>query len=125
MAYKDKDKERAAKRKHYHQNKEQYYRRNNRKNQELREYLLSEKEKGCSLCGERCIPCLEFHHVDPESKDMSVSQMINYGNLNRLKEEMSKCVLLCANCHRKVHHGIIELDTRVSAAGSHSVSKTD
>lgn len=57
----------------------------------------------CLHCGEADPCCLDFHHLNPETKETEVSRMINGGNwgLDALIEEIGKCVILCANCHRK------------------------
>ena len=59
----------------------------------------------CSSCGETFHPAVyEFHHTDPSTKDRDPSKMLQL-SLTRLTEELDKCVLLCANCHRIEHHG--------------------
>lgn len=68
--------------------------------------------KGCCVCGyKRCDRALDFHHLDPKTKLREVSRMIseNY-SLTRVKEEIRKCVVLCSNCHREVHAGLISLE---------------
>ena len=58
----------------------------------------------CSKCGyDKCIAALEFHHLDPNEKDKDYT---NYkGSFSdKLKTELDKCVLLCANCHREEHN---------------------
>lgn len=69
--------------------------------------LESVKYKGgsCKICNYSiCINALEFHHLDPNEKDFSFSQGIK--SWERVKIELDKCVLLCANCHREVHAGL-------------------
>ena len=56
----------------------------------------------CLHCGMKDPVCLDFHHRDPETKDYPVSQMLTYG-WKRIMEEVDKCIVLCANCHRKEH----------------------
>lgn len=68
----------------------------------------AEKEGGCIICGEKDVEVLEFHHVDPELKDFTISAN-RYTSLDRLIEELRKCVLLCANDHKRVHAGTREL----------------
>jgi len=64
------------------------------------EYLGGE----CGSCGyNKCIASLEFHHVDPKTKEMIMANMINR-SWKRIKKELVKCVLLCANCHRELHY---------------------
>ena len=46
----------------------------------------------------------DFHHVDPTQKDYSLGQLIS-SKVTKLKEELDKCILLCANCHRIEHWG--------------------
>ena len=46
--------------------------------------------------------CLEFHHRNPESKDPKLSNMMSYSWKRRM-DEVSKCIVLCANCHAKEH----------------------
>jgi hypothetical protein len=69
----------------------------------LRSWANDRKRKrGCQSCGETDPACLDFHHPDEESKEMAVTDLITYGHgRKRLREEMAKCDVLCANCHRK------------------------
>lgn len=57
----------------------------------------------CSICGyHRCINALEFHHINPEQKEMKIS--CNGGMaFEKQITEIKKCVLVCANCHREIH----------------------
>lgn len=61
-------------------------------------------ESGCSFCKEKDFCCLEFHHKTPSQKEYEISKMIsNSVSDNRIKEEIKKCIVICANCHRKLH----------------------
>lgn len=73
--------------------------RDKRKNQML--YVMGEK---CCLCGyNKCVAALEFHHIDPKQKDLSFNKAKNM-SWDKIEQELKKCVLLCANCHREVHY---------------------
>lgn len=65
------------------------------------EYIRAIKlEKGCSKCGyNKHAVALDFNHLDPSTKDVSVSRMSGYSK-ERIDEEIAKCEILCANCHR-------------------------
>ena len=63
---------------------------------------------GCRVCGESEPIALDLHHLDPSTKEGNPANL--YGNsFKTIKREIRKCVVLCANCHRKVHAGIITL----------------
>jgi hypothetical protein len=48
--------------------------------------------------------CLVFHHVDPAVKDLAIADALRRGFAKkRILAEMAKCVVLCANCHIKLH----------------------
>jgi len=68
------------------------------------------KQRGCYFCGldESC--CLDWHHVEPENKEKNLSRMAasDYSK-ESMRKEMEKCIVICANCHRKLHEGIIEI----------------
>ncbi|HUZ29482.1 MAG TPA: helix-turn-helix domain-containing protein [Solirubrobacteraceae bacterium] len=72
--------------------------------------LVDESGGQCVLCGYgRDFGALEFHHLDPECKRLTLSsQGVTY-SLDALRAEAQKCVLLCANCHREVEHGVASL----------------
>lgn len=58
----------------------------------------------CIHCGESDITTLDFHHRDPNRKDMSLSQAVHNGwSMERILREIEKCDLLCANCHMRWH----------------------
>jgi len=72
---------------------------------ERRRKFLHEKEKDfCSVCGyNKCFAALDYHHLDPSTKKFNISQM-GYNCSERLfREELEKCICLCANCHRELH----------------------
>lgn len=59
------------------------------------------------LCGyDRCVVALHFHHVDPELKSFPMSTASGKA-LDSYREEMRKCVLVCANCHCEIEAGIV------------------
>lgn len=61
-------------------------------------------EMGCSLCGYNTMPkVLQFHHIDPAQKRASISEIISRKQFHLLLLELSKCVVLCANCHTQHH----------------------
>jgi hypothetical protein len=47
--------------------------------------------------------CLDFHHQDRVSKDEAVSRMLTW-SMDKIMHEISKCIVLCSNCHRKEHY---------------------
>lgn len=75
----------------------------------LRDLAIAHKGGACTICGyKRCSQALEFHHLDPSKKDFSVSVDGSTRSWERIKKEIEKCVLICANCHREVHAGITQ-----------------
>lgn len=77
--------------------------------EQAKDLILEKKKAGCSNCGyNRYTGALEFHHIDPSTKSFAVGKGAGK-NLNEILEELSKCVLLCSNCHREVHGGLIKL----------------
>lgn len=50
-----------------------------------------------------------FYHVDEGDKSFDLSSRGLTRSWARIQEEMEKCVLVCANCHREIHAGLIEL----------------
>jgi hypothetical protein len=58
----------------------------------------------CCVCNETTPCCLDFHHIDSKLKDGEISRLMNDGSsLDILKNEISKCKIMCSNCHRKLH----------------------
>jgi hypothetical protein len=60
----------------------------------------------CQWAGPYVACLLDFHHIDKAGKAGCVSQMLD--SPDRMRAEIAKCTLLCANCHRLVTYG--ELD---------------
>ena len=59
---------------------------------------------GCRKCGERRSYVLDFHHRNSWDKEDVISHMIKSSSAENLIIEISKCDVLCANCHREFHY---------------------
>lgn len=72
-----------------------------------RNFLIALKNKPCADCGREFPSCvMEFHHVRGE-KEFSVGNGVNNAlSLKRINDEIAKCDLLCANCHRIRTYGV-------------------
>lgn len=58
------------------------------------------KEHPCVDCGEPNIIVLEFDHIE-DNKDEEIGQAIfSAWSIKRIKSEIDKCEVVCANCHR-------------------------
>lgn len=75
---------------------------------ELRAWLHEQKlRSNCTECGESAAACLEFHHLPGAEKLMDVGEMVAFGyGRKAIREEIEKCDVLCANCHRQEHHDL-------------------
>ena len=73
--------------------------------QKERNIMLVEQAKkcGCKKCGEKRNYVLDFHHIVAEEKIWDIAHMIKSSGEKTLLEELAKCDVLCANCHREFH----------------------
>lgn len=79
------------------------------KGQEKKAFARAMLGDSCSSCGFDQYPCsLDIHHLDPEQKDLAFASMRGW-TLERISNEMKKCILLCSNCHRAVHNGLLKI----------------
>ena len=105
MPYKNIDEQKAAQHKSYLKHKKTVQQRGRaiilRNRKFVRRYRRLCK---CRVCGENRPPCLDFHHRNPDEKVATIAYMIkNRQTIKRIKEEIRKCDVLCANCHRLEH----------------------
>ncbi len=73
------------------------------KRNERKAYFVQYKGNKCHRCGGTFpLCCYDFHHVDESTKSFEIAPAMDRG-LVILTEEVDKCILLCANCHRIIH----------------------
>lgn len=81
-----------------------------RRRKALRQKALIHKGNKCYFCGyKRYEGALEFHHIDEKTKKFGLSEKGMTRSWAKTKEELNKCILLCANCHRELHGGLLQL----------------
>lgn len=64
----------------------------------------------CKWQGDISSYCLDFHHVDKKNKKFSIG-MSGSRSIKSLLEEISKCTVLCAICHREHHWGNLDVSS--------------
>lgn len=70
----------------------------------LKEKCIDYKGGKCEKCGyNKCPSALEFHHPTSDKK-FGISHKLTFNSFELIKEELDKCALLCANCHRELHY---------------------
>lgn len=61
----------------------------------------------CVMCGySEHVGVLDFHHLDPSQKEFSIGAKGYTRSWERLRVELDKCILVCANCHREIELGV-------------------
>jgi len=62
----------------------------------------------CQCCGyNKTNRALSFHHIDPNKKDLGISEIrANPKSWTLIVNELKKCILVCHNCHMEIHEGI-------------------
>ena len=67
-----------------------------------KEFLKLKESLSCIICGESDPACLGFHHLNNSQKEYQISDLVM--SKEKMREELKKCVPVCANCHRKIHY---------------------
>ncbi len=89
---------------HYNRNKQYYLDKAVvARNKKLEWYHAIKSKLQCETCGENHPATLDFHHTDPSKKDFDVASATLRFSKEKIIEEIQKCKILCANCHRKLH----------------------
>lgn len=84
--------------------KRNYARLKNRR-MDLKKRAIEYKGGKCEKCGyNTCLQALDFHHINPEHKDFTIAQTRLYFTWEKIRAELDKCILVCANCHREIHN---------------------
>ena len=109
MPYKDvsvrKSKHKEYSRNHYLANQEETKQRTKEAKAKLKEEWYAFKSTlKCAHCGFNHVAAMDFHHEDPKTKLGNVHEFISNGQFAKAYEEIKKCIVLCANCHRIHHH---------------------
>lgn len=119
LTVEEKQRSKDAAKKYYHSNKEKCAKRLKNWRQANADYVREKqrldkrkrKLDAIKYLGSLCYVCngdfhpaiFEFHHTNPEDKDRDPSKMLQL-SWKRITNELDKCILLCANCHRLEHH---------------------
>jgi hypothetical protein len=105
LPYKDEGLQKLAQHEHYLRNKKYFKERTRLRRKQQRAWFQELKSKlVCSNCPEPDSICLDFHHLDPKDKSDTVSKLAaELRNKEIILKEIAKCIVLCSNCHRKLH----------------------
>lgn len=80
-----------------------------KRRRKIREMAVKYKGGKCIFCGyKKYVGALDFHHVKNGNKDFGISDKGHCRSWTRVKQELDKCILVCANCHRELHAGILQ-----------------
>jgi hypothetical protein len=75
----------------------------------------------CQRCGyDKCINALQFHHVDPSTKEYDPTYVIMRMSWESAYKELQKCILVCANCHAEIHYQDLDVSQILLASKTFS-----
>lgn len=111
MAFKDNATRKAYFREYnkgwYQRHRERLLEKRRHHDKELAAWLNEYRTKlRCADCGENHPACIQFHHLNKDDKSFTIGGAIGrwrYITAKKLEEEISKCEVLCANCHALRH----------------------
>ena len=80
-----------------------------KRRKKIKQMAIDYKGGCCEKCGyNKYNEVLEFHHLDPNKKDFGISHKGHCNSWEKVKKELDKCIMVCANCHREIH---VEIDS--------------
>ena len=117
MPFKDKERYQSEEWKEYQRNYQRSWHQRHRakrlarmyeRKRAIHDYIQNMKNQlHCVDCGQRHPATLHFHHLNSEDKVFSISYAANRGfSLDRIRKEIGKCIVLCANCHAIRHYNM-------------------
>jgi ABC-type Zn2+ transport system substrate-binding protein/surface adhesin len=85
---------------HYQDNKQQYLENISKRKKEIQVFIRDQKNKPCYDC-KKNYPyyVMDFDHR--ENKEFNLNGAWKRYSIDKIKQEISKCDLVCANCHRE------------------------
>ncbi len=99
-----------ADRRKYADRREELIRAVAKRRRKIKELAIQQKGGQCEVCGYRkCQGALDLHHRNPKTKHFGISDKGYTRSWERVKAELDKCILVCANCHREIEAGITQL----------------
>lgn len=104
----DREDKRKSYSRHYSENKEKFIERRKTFERSNKDAVINRKKCGCLICGEKDVACLDFHHLG--NKEFTIANETRNKSKEELMREIDKCVVLCANCHRKLHYYNLSLE---------------
>ncbi|KKQ98041.1 MAG: hypothetical protein UT24_C0005G0060 [Candidatus Woesebacteria bacterium GW2011_GWB1_39_12] len=76
----------------------------------LKELAVQEGGGECQVCGyKKYSGALDFHHINEKKKLFALNVRDMTKSWKMIVKEIHKCLLVCANCHREIHAGLIKL----------------
>jgi len=81
-----------------------------KRREKIKQIAVEYKGGECQICGyKKYIGALEFHHINPEEKEFGISKDGHTRSIEETKKEADKCLLVCSNCHKEIHAGLIDI----------------
>ncbi len=81
-----------------------------KRRRKVKELAIDYKGGKCQICGyNKYQGAFDLHHLNSKEKDFGIADKWYTRSWVKIKAELDKCILLCANCHREVEGGITRL----------------
>lgn len=75
--------------------------------------IVQLKGNKCAVCGKTYPNAVyDLHHLNSEDKEFNLGNKTSTVKLDKVLAEADKCILVCANCHRMIHSGDVQIDAR-------------
>lgn len=81
-----------------------------KRRRKIKSMAIEYKRGKCKICAySKCQGALDLHHLNPKEKEFGIGEKGYTRSWEKVKLELDKCILVCANCHREVEAGITQL----------------
>lgn len=81
-----------------------------KRRQKIKLMAIEYKGGKCQICGYDKYPgALDLHHLDSSQKSFGIGARGYTRSWDKIQKELDKCILVCANCHREIEAGIMQL----------------